>query len=312
MTLDYQKIWNTMNSLESVTSKICSAREILDSAIDSLENHKLEKTETLLYAVDEYLQYYLEEFDRKFKDAWAETVTKVHQETIKIDDLRRSWDPPGMWDNKKDAVQFNIDPAGNEINFLNVGAGNTAYDYPANSLLTEDRISNFPEEQDDCMPPWGHSDMEALRYTDEELDAMCDNAAKENMDPFYSYYPHQSEELIIGNKPRDYYENVAPSATQRDIDKVVKWQLPVEEVENGDTGEQEYFITFPEDLLEAANLKVDDIVTWIDNGDGTYTLKHKTMSDTIAPHDPYKDEMIAAGYKMVDGVWTKVTESLEW
>jgi hypothetical protein len=29
------------------------------------------------------------------------------------------------------------------------------------------------------------------------------------------------------------------------------------------------------------------------------------MSDTIAPQDPYKDEMIAAGYKMVDGVWIK-------
>lgn len=30
--------------------------------------------------------------------------------------------------------------------------------------------------KDDCMPPWGHSDMEALRYTDEELNAMCDAA----------------------------------------------------------------------------------------------------------------------------------------
>jgi hypothetical protein len=31
----------------------------------------------------------------------------------------------------------------------------------------------------DSMPPWGHSDMEALKYTDEELDAMCDKAASE-------------------------------------------------------------------------------------------------------------------------------------
>jgi hypothetical protein len=103
-------------NLESVSSKICSAREILDSAIDSLESGNREKTETLMYAVDEYLQYYLEEFDRKFKDAWDETVTKLKQ-----------------------------------------------------------------EEVDDYMRPWGHSDMEALsQYTDEELDAMCDNAAKED------------------------------------------------------------------------------------------------------------------------------------
>ena len=204
MTLDYQKIWNVMNDLEMVTSKIVSAREILDSAVDRLQEHQYDKAETLLYAADEFLQYYLEDFDRKFKDAWKETVVKLKEE----EDM-----PP--WGN---------------------------------------------------MPPWGHSDI-IRQYTDEELDAMSDNAAKQ--------------------------------------DKVVKWQLPVEEVKDSDTDETEYFITFPEDLLEAANLKVDDIVTWIDNGDGTYTLKHKTMSDTITPGDPYKDEMIAAGYKMVDGVWTK-------
>ena len=204
MTLDYQKIWNVMNDLEMVTSKICSAREILDCAVDKLQEHQYDKAETLMYAADEFLQYYLEDFDRKFKDAWKETVVKLKEE----EDM-----PP--WGN---------------------------------------------------MPPWGHSDI-IRQYTDEELDAMSDNAAKQ--------------------------------------DKVVKWQLPVEEVKDSDTDETEYFITFPEDLLEAANLKVDDIVTWIDNGDGTYTLKHKTMSDTITSHDPYKDEMIAAGYKMVDGVWTK-------
>ena len=263
MTLDYQKIWNVMNDLEMVTSKIVSAREILDSAVDRLQEHQYDKAETLMYAADEFLQYYLEDFDRKFKDAWKETVTKVHQETIKIDDLRRSWDSTEMWEKEKDTVQFNIDPAGNE------------YDYLANSLLTEDRISNFPEEQDHCMPPWGHSDMEYLACNKDDTSPECKGA----WNSFWEEEPKQ--------------------------DKVVKWQLPVEEVKDSDTDETEYFITFPEDLLEAANLKVDDIVTWIDNGDGTYTLKHKTMSDTITSHDPYKDEMIAAGYKMVDGVWTK-------
>ena len=91
---------------------------------------------------------------------------------------------------------------------------------------------------DDCMPPWGHSDMEALIYTDKEMDAMCDNAAKQ--------------------------------------DKVIRWQLPVEEIENGDTGEQEYFITFPEDLLEAANLSPGEEVEWVDRNDGSFLLRKIT------------------------------------
>jgi hypothetical protein len=196
MTLNYQKIWNTMNDLEMVTSKISSARGILDSAIDRLQEHQYDKAETLLYAADEFLQYYLEDFDRKFKDAWKETVTKVKQQEI-----------------------------------------------------------------DDCMPPWGHSDMEALRYTDKEMDAMCDNAAKQ--------------------------------------DKVIKWQLPIEEVKDSDTDETEYFITFPDDLLEAANLKAGDDVEWVDQGDGSFLLRKTTQPKTYT-------EMVAAGYTMTaDGFWIK-------
>jgi hypothetical protein len=214
MTIDYQKVWNSLNELEMVTAKICSAREILDSAVDRLQEHQYDKAETLLYAADEFLQYYLEDFDRKFKLAWKETVTKINQETIKIDDLRRSWDPPEMWD-----------------------------------------------RLDDC-------------------------------------------------------RNVAPSATQRDIDdysieykgstvssvkqdKVVKWQLPVEEGTDCITGEQEYFITFPDDLLEAANLKRGDDVEWVDRGDGSFLLRKTTQPKTY-------DEMVAAGYTVTaDGFWIK-------
>jgi hypothetical protein len=170
MTLDYNRVWETMNELESVTSKICSAREILACAIDAHESGNANRTETLLYAVDEYLQYYLSEFDKKFQEAWSETVTKLKQEEI-----------------------------------------------------------------DDCMPPWGHSDMEALRYTDKEMDAMCDNAAKQ--------------------------------------DKVVKWQLPVEQIH------EEYYITFPDDLLEAANLKAGDDVEWVDRDDGSFLLQKVTKTE---------------------------------
>ena len=152
-----------MNDLDVVTSKICSAREILDCAIDRLQEHQYDKVEQLIYAVDEFLQYYLAEFDDKFKLAWQETVVKEKQE-----------------------IQKKID---------------------------------------DCMPPWGHSDMEALKYTDEELDAMCDAAEKKS------------------------------------------WVLPVEE--DGD----DCVVTFPDELMAKTGWKEGDVLEWIDNGDGSYTLK---------------------------------------
>ena len=51
-------------------------------------------------------------------------------------------------------------------------------------------------------------------------------------------------------------------------DKVVRWSLPVEEAEDG-----EYYITFPEDLLEAAKLSPGDNVEWVDLTENTYLLR---------------------------------------
>jgi hypothetical protein len=51
-------------------------------------------------------------------------------------------------------------------------------------------------------------------------------------------------------------------------DKVIKWSLPVEESEDG-----EYYITFPEDLLEAAKLAPGDSVEWVDLTENTYLLR---------------------------------------
>jgi len=50
----------------------------------------------------------------------------------------------------------------------------------------------YPEEYkgstvSSVMPPWGHSDMEALKYTDEELNAMCDKAASDQLPPQQEY-----------------------------------------------------------------------------------------------------------------------------
>ena len=52
-------------------------------------------------------------------------------------------------------------------------------------------------------------------------------------------------------------------------DKVVKWRLPVQV--DGLTGD--CYINLPDDLLERAELKEGDILNWVDNGDGSFTLQ---------------------------------------
>jgi len=213
MTLDYSKVWEVMNELEMVTSKICSAREILESALIALENHKYDKAEALMYAADEFLQYYLKDFDEKFKTAWSETVVKLNKDQ---------------------------------------------YSYFANETSTEDYVSHFFGEQ----------------YPEEVLNAMCDKAeqdqitfsdAKKSNEDFWSSntmdYPH----LYYATDTIDF--NIPEKKN-----KVKKWILPVQEMENGDTMENEYFIQLPDDLLEQAGWKENDELNWVDNKDGTFTL----------------------------------------
>jgi hypothetical protein len=69
---------------------------------------------------------------------------------------------------------------------------------------------------------------------------------------------HSDLEYLIANKKQD---------------KVRKWVLPTEV--DGLTGD--VFVNFPDDLLEAADLKEGDQVEWIDRGDGSYLLKKVTQ-----------------------------------
>jgi hypothetical protein len=231
MTLNYSKVWEALNDLEMVTSKICSAREILDSAIGELENGNKKKVETLMYATDEFLKYYLAEFDEKFKIAWTETVSKLHKENedhLNAVLREKEYYEPSMpmWGHSD--LEYGI----------------------ANPTLTQDRNSNFPGENTIC--------------DKDDPSPECEGAWTSFWEE--NYYPEE------------YKDSTMSSVTE---DKVIRWRLPIEEVENGDTGEQEYFITFPDDLLEAANLKEGDEVEWLDRDDGSFILRKSTATKSL-------------------------------
>jgi hypothetical protein len=65
-------------------------------------------------------------------------------------------------------------------------------------------------------------------------------------------------------EPEEYDYEMPPEKE----DRVIRWSLPVEEAEDG-----EYYITFPEDLLEAAKLSPGDAIEWVDLTENTYLLR---------------------------------------
>lgn len=218
MTVEYQKVWNTMNDLELVTSKICSAREIIDNAIDRIQEHQYDKAEMMMSAAYEYLEYYLQEFDEKFKLAWQATVS----------DLR-------------DGGKFQYTATGEKF------------------------VCDKDDPSPECKGAWDsfweehYYPEEHKQYTEEELNAMCDKAELDA----------QVEEI----RKAGGYE-WTPEVKK---DVVTRWIIPVQEVEDADTGKQELFVAFPDDLLEAANLKEGDAIHWIDNNDGSFTIRKPTQ-----------------------------------
>jgi len=66
---------------------------------------------------------------------------------------------------------------------------------------------------------------------------------------------------------------------------MTNWTIPVETIFNGDTGEEDYVITLPPELLEKAGWKENDDLEWIDRGDGSYELR---KFDPPAPSSQYQ------------------------
>ncbi len=65
-------------------------------------------------------------------------------------------------------------------------------------------------------------------------------------------------------EPEDYDYEMSPEKK----DRVIRWSLPVEEDVDG-----EYYITFPDDLLDAAKLSPGDNVEWVELTENTYLLR---------------------------------------
>ena len=137
-----------------------------------------------------------------------------------------------------------------------------AYDEYVKEVLSE---REYYEGKDDGMRPWGHSDIE-YQIANQSKTSSCDkdDTSPECQGAWNSFWNQEEYGLQYTDE-----EITAMCDAAEKKDKVVKWILPVEVSDDL----EDYIVTFPDDLLEAANLKEGDQVEWVNNNDGTYTLK---------------------------------------
>jgi hypothetical protein len=129
------------------------------------------------------------------------------------------------------------------------------------------------EYYEPSMPPWGHSDLEygvhnSFLSQDRNSNFPGENTICNNQDPSPECKGAWNSFWEENYYPEEYKGSTASSVKQ---DKVVKWVLPVQQ--KIEEGIDDYYVQFPDDLLEAANLKENDLVEWVDNLDGSYLLR---------------------------------------
>jgi hypothetical protein len=113
-------------------------------------------------------------------------------------------------------------------------------------------------------------------YVEKKENLVCDKEdpspeCKNSWTSFWEehYYPEEVKDDGMrpwGHSDLEYQGSTVSSVKQ---DKVKKWVLPVEVSDDL----EDYIVSFPDDLLEAANLKEGDQVEWADQGDGSYLLR---------------------------------------
>ena len=204
-----------------------------------------------------------------------------------------------------ESVEYHKKYLTKSIDLLSLLKGHRNVDFGDEGNITLGGTSDWNDFWEENYYPEEHK-----QYTEEELNAMCDAAEEKEKCREYNlreaeYYNKRAQldidtqEVSRNDATRLKYENgwvyESPDggktvtkrrvgSLQKEIVKVdgystserKRWTLPVEEIENGDTMETEYFITFPGDLLEAADLKEGDNIEWVDRGDGSYELRKVT------------------------------------
>ncbi len=102
----YKDVWDSMNELDMMTSKLGYIKTTIDTALEAIDNRDNQKAESLLFLCSEFVEYYLQDYDTKFQRAWASTTSagKELDEVRAILSRLQNPDNPQYTDEEMEAI----------------------------------------------------------------------------------------------------------------------------------------------------------------------------------------------------------------
>jgi len=88
MAINYDKVWEVMNDLEQESTKLIYIKELLDVIYDASSEKDNDRVEKLSLLASDYLEQYIQEYDRKFSRAWNNTVLELRED--KVESIREN------------------------------------------------------------------------------------------------------------------------------------------------------------------------------------------------------------------------------
>ena len=131
------------------------------------------------------------------------------------------------------------------------------------ALNQNQKMTDYKKYSLEQLDNWIHDVISCSEASPQEIYDVIYDAVKEN---YYHHKHHVSRAYELMCLMNGNGNSIIPQK-----DKVKKWVLPVQCTDYYDV--DSYYVNVPDDLLQAIGLKEGDQIEWIDNGDGSFTLR---------------------------------------
>lgn len=205
-----------------------------------------------------------------YHEAW-DAMNKLQEHSSKLNTIKDLIDTAIKYNSDENTVSL-LEATGNMIelyveefdDLYRVAWDKTiASTYKEQSSKFVDALDNIDTTNDGVLLSQDKAIKEKLQNSKKPLSCDKDDSSPECKGAWNDFWEDAPVPLYV-SEDGDVW---APDTVVKKKDKVVKWRLPVQQ------NEEDYYVEFPDDLLEAANLKEGDQVEWVKQPGGAYLLR---------------------------------------